>query len=137
MDLEEPFADGLDELVDRYGDDAGQTDRDDPVYLDGVATSSGEEGCERYDILLDHDDDRAVLVEPGEELGGDYQRLGDPPSGEDGYEVSQGAVPDHPSSLARAGASLTAGSITAAFVAAEAGLEATYNGLCGLVRLLD
>lgn len=93
----------------------------------------------RYDVLLDHEGGRAVLVEPGSADSDErYQVLGEEPHPEsEGYDDTVGVEPAYPSTLARAGASVTAGTISGGFAAAEAGLEAFYDGLRGLISLMD
>jgi hypothetical protein len=120
---EEAVQDGLEEV------------RMDPETVEGT----GDYDHEQYDVLLDHGEGRAVLVEPGSAYGDDrYQVLGEEPDLEpDEYDEPVGVDPEYPSTLAEAGASVTAGTITAGFMTAEAGLEAFYNGLRGLVSLMD
>ncbi len=93
----------------------------------------------RYEIVIDHGDGRAVLVEPGSTYEDEkYQLLGDEPSiGVDGYDERARVEPASPSTLESMAASVTAGTISAGFMTAEAGLEAFYNGLRGLVNLVD
>lgn len=109
------------------------------VRIDPRPVEEGGYDAAQYDVLLDHGDDRAVLVEPGSAYGDErYQVLGEEPDLEpDEYDEPVGVEPEYPSTLARAGASVTAGTISAGFMTAESGLEAFYNGLRGLVGLMD
>jgi len=122
------------------GDEAAVQDGADEVRIAPAPVDDVRDDDEpQYDVLLDHDEGRAVLVEPGATYESDrYQLLGEVSEmEEEGYDEPAGVEPVYPSTLAQAGASMTAGTISAGFMTAEAGLEAFYNGLCGLVSLMD
>ncbi|MDY6771419.1 MAG: hypothetical protein SV186_05725 [Candidatus Nanohaloarchaea archaeon] len=121
---------------DGYEDDAAEEVRLDPKPYEPKDTDPG-----RYDVVIDREQGSASLVPPSEREGLEddrYRVLSEPPAmEEEERRYEDGKRYEGPSSLEHAAAATVAGTVTSAFMAAEAGLEATYNGLRSLVRMLD